>query len=313
MLPVHISGLRTLFFPRLMQKHRRSEQHENCGSDSDQADEVLDDVTAGLLTGDSEHDDRAGLQDVVPMIEAGHDRAGGWGRRPGGRMGRGSVGGHQQRSGLAVATTGDDVVIGSTVLVTVLLWVFFASVEDVVGNIGIVGLLPILVFGALGYLERADFNALSWDTLMLMGGGLSLGTAVESSGLLLTVGNAMAAFTSTASVFVVLLCFTSLVAAVATVISSTVAAALLLPIVATVGMGIGHAKMLVILCAMMTSGAMGLPVSSFPNANAKAQGTPAGVSLLKGVDFLKTGVPMTVVVLAVILSLGFGLCHVYGD
>eukprot|EP00041_Stephanoeca_diplocostata_P005753 m.68169 g.68169 ORF g.68169 m.68169 type:complete len:189 (-) comp15979_c0_seq10:1124-1690(-) len=151
MLPVHISGLRTLFFPRLMQKHRRSEQHENCGSDSDQADEVLDDVTAGLLTGDSEHDDRAGLQDVVPMIEAGHDRAGGWGRRPGGRMGRGSVGGHQQRSGLAVATTGDDVVIGSTVLVTVLLWVFFASVEDVVGNIGIVGLLPILVFGALGY------------------------------------------------------------------------------------------------------------------------------------------------------------------
>eukprot|EP00041_Stephanoeca_diplocostata_P005758 m.68100 g.68100 ORF g.68100 m.68100 type:complete len:217 (-) comp15979_c0_seq4:134-784(-) len=163
------------------------------------------------------------------------------------------------------------------------------------------------------YLERADFNALSWDTLMLMGGGLSLGTAVESSGLLLTVGNAMAAFTSTASVFVVLLCFTSLVAAVATVISSTVAAALLLPIVATVGMGIGHAKMLVILCAMMTSGAMGLPVSSFPNANAKAQGTPAGVSLLKGVDFLKTGVPMTVVVLAVILSLGFGLCHVYGD
>ena len=68
---------------------------------------------------------------------------------------------------------------------------------------------------------------------------------------------------------VVLLVFTALVAVLANFISSTVAAALLFPVVASVGEQTGHPKMLTVLCALMTSGAMGLPVSSFPNANAK--------------------------------------------
>lgn len=51
-----------------------------------------------------------------------------------------------------------DIVIGSTVAITVLVWVGFGLVESVFGNIGLVALFPILVFGAMGYLSREDFN-----------------------------------------------------------------------------------------------------------------------------------------------------------
>lgn len=62
----------------------------------------------------------------------------------------------------------------------------------------------------------------------------------------------------------------------------------------------GHPKLLVILCAFMTSGAMGLPVSSFPNANSMAVGVACGsgkphgkgnsaMGLLRNSDFVRTG------------------------
>lgn len=89
---------------------------------------------------------------------------------------------------------------------------------------------------------------------MLLAGGLSLGTAVDSSGLLITVGNVMDSFLKDSPTFVVLLAFTSLVAVVANFISSTVSAVLLLPVVAAVGQRVGHPRMMVILCAFMTSG-----------------------------------------------------------
>jgi phosphate transporter len=54
-----------------------------------------------------------------------------------------------------------------------------------------------------------------------------------------------------------------LIAILANFISSTVAAVLLLPVVAAAGDAIGHAQMMVLLCAVMTSGAMGLLVNIF--------------------------------------------------
>ena len=55
------------------------------------------------------------------------------------------------------------------------------------GSIGLTAIIPVAVFGGLGYLDVDEFNKLSWDTLILMGGGLSLGTVVDSSGLLLVI------------------------------------------------------------------------------------------------------------------------------
>jgi phosphate transporter len=152
------------------------------------------------------------------------------------------------------------------------------------------------------------------DVLVLIGGGLSLGLAVESSGLLIAIGDRLTEALSS-DLSVVLFAFSSLVAVLANFISSTVAAVILLPLVATVGTSIGHPKLLVTLCAFMTSGAMGLPVSSFPNANSMAVGVSCGsgkpegvgdkaVGLLRNADFVRTGFPMAALVLLLVNSFG---------
>jgi phosphate transporter len=123
----------------------------------------------------------------------------------------------------------------------------------------------------------------------------------------------MASFLSGAPLASVLLAFTVLVAIVSTFISSTVAAVLLMPVVASVGVKIGHPRMLVILCALMTSGAMGLPVSSFPNANSFAQRDMVGSSILNNSHFVRAGFPVTIVVLLLVNSLGYGLCLALKD
>ena len=46
-----------------------------------------------------------------------------------------------------------DVVIVSTIVVTVALWVLFNQIETVFGNIGLIALIPILLFGSLGYAQ----------------------------------------------------------------------------------------------------------------------------------------------------------------
>jgi hypothetical protein len=90
------------------------------------------------------------------------------------------------------ATRFDEAVIVATAALTILTWVFFGHVQSVFGNIGLVGILPIAVYGGAGYLTKEDFNSMPWDVLVLIGGGLSLGTAVESSGLLITLGDGLA-------------------------------------------------------------------------------------------------------------------------
>ena len=205
---------------------------------------------------------------------------------------------------------------------TIFLWVIFDQVQHIFGHIGIVGLLPIITFGASGYITKVDFNAMPWDVLVLIGGGLSLGLAVESSGLLIAIGDKLTHALST-DLGVVLLAFSTLVAILANFISSTVAAVILLPLVATVGQSIGHPKLLVVLCAFMTSGAMGLPVSSFPNANSMAVGVSCGsgkpegagdqaMGLLRTGDYVRTGFPMAALVLVLVNTLGRGIAELHG-
>ena len=63
---------------------------------------------------------------------------------------------------------------------------------------------------------------------------------------------------------------------------------------------------------MLPGQAMGLPVSSFPNANAKAQLDGAKTSIVSNGDFIRTGFPMCICVYVLVNSLGYGLCSLYG-
>ena len=66
-----------------------------------------------------------------------------------------------------------------------------------------------------------------------------------------------------------------------------------------------HPKLLVMGAALMCSGAMGLPVSGFPNMNAIALEDQTGKPYLATVDFLKVGIPCSVATYALVISVGY--------
>lgn len=66
-----------------------------------------------------------------------------------------------------------------------------------------------------------------------------------------------------------------------------------------------HPKLLVMGAALMCSGAMGLPVSGFPNMNAIALEDQTGKPYLSTLDFLRVGVPCSVATYFLVISVGF--------
>lgn len=120
-------------------------------------------------------------------------------------------------------------------LVTILLWCLAHSYEHIFGDMGVIAILPLIAFFGTGLLTKDDFNNFLWNVIMLAMGGIALGKAVESSGLLKTIASQIEAMVQGFSAFEVLFVFSCLVLVIATFISHTVAALIVLPIVAEVG------------------------------------------------------------------------------
>lgn len=72
----------------------------------------------------------------------------------------------------------------------------------------------------------------------------------------------------------------------------------------------GHAKLLVMGAALMCSGAMGLPISGFPNMTAKSLSDERGLPYVLPLDFYMVGVPGSLLAYLIIISLGYILMQV---
>lgn len=150
---------------------------------------------------------------------------------------------------------------------TILLWCVTHQLNGVVGDMGVVAVIPMVLFFGSGVLTKEDFNNFLWTIVILAAGGLALGKAVNSSGLLHTIANAITAKTEGMGIFAVFVIFSALILVVASFISHTVAALIVLPLVQQVGMSMDqpHPNLLVMGSALMCSAAMALPTSGFPN------------------------------------------------
>ncbi|KAG1681509.1 hypothetical protein FOA52_014015 [Chlamydomonas sp. UWO 241] len=193
-------------------------------------------------------------------------------------------------------------------LATVALWCLNSQLQDYTGEMGVVAVLPLVAFFGFGVLDKDDFNGFLWNVVMLAMGGLALGEAVKSSGLLAAIALEITTATIDLDQYTVLLIFCLLVLICTTFISHTVGAMVILPIVQRVGedMPGGHPKLLVMATALMCSGAMGLPVSGFPNMNAVAlEDESTGLTYVQTIDFLKVGVPGSLMAYGVVVSLGY--------
>ncbi|KAL9099861.1 MAG: hypothetical protein Q9163_004697, partial [Psora crenata] len=163
--------------------------------------------------------------------------------------------------------TGVQWFISGVTIVTIALWCVTHQLEHTFGDMGVVAIIPIVLFFGTGILTKEDFNNFLWTIIVLAAGGLSLGKAVSSSGLLHTVAGNMTEKMEGMSLYTVMVVFAALILVIATFISHTVAALVILPLVHQVGAGMAqpHPNLLVLSSAMMCSAAMGLPTSGFPN------------------------------------------------
>lgn len=143
--------------------------------------------------------------------------------------------------------TGVQWFISIVTLITIVLWCVTHKLEYVFGDMGIVALIPIVLFFGTGILTKEDFNNFLWTIIILAAGGLSLGKAVESSGLLHTIAGSITSKVDGMSLYTVLVVFAALILVIATFISHTVAALIFLPLVQRVGAGMAepHPNLLV--------------------------------------------------------------------
>ncbi|KAL7921571.1 hypothetical protein ACQKWADRAFT_321380 [Trichoderma austrokoningii] len=200
-------------------------------------------------------------------------------------------------------------------VITIVLWCTSHTLESVFGDMGVVAIIPIVLFFGIGILTKEDFNNFPWTIIILAAGGLSLGKAVRSSGLLHTLAEIVSREVEGMSLYGVLVVFSSLILVIATFISHTVAALIFLPLVYDVGVAMDqpHPNLLVMGGVLMCSAAMGLPTSGFPNMTAIMKEDATGQRYLSVKHFISRGVPSSLLTLVVVVTLGYGIMEVAGD
>jgi sodium-dependent dicarboxylate transporter 2/3/5 len=134
---------------------------------------------------------------------------------------------------------------------------------------GATALLAAGALTALQVLDRRDVDSIDWDVIILMWGGLSLGIAMQQSGLIGYVGQADLT-TLPGGTWGVALVIALLGVSVSTFMSNTATAALLVPM--ALALSLPGKEQFAMLAALACSFAMAMPVSTPPNAMAYATG-----------------------------------------
>lgn len=160
---------------------------------------------------------------------------------------------------------------------------------------GTVGLIPVLVFFGTGVLDSRDLRKMSWDVLLMMGGGLCLGTVIASSGLADWLVHRLPV--SGVSTYWLTVLFGAVACFMSSLMSNTATANLLLPII--VGLGVATASPMMIGTAFGCSLAMPLPISTPPNAMAFS------AEKINLMDMAKPGLLITLIGVALALTTGY--------
>lgn len=167
-----------------------------------------------------------------------------------------------------------DWIIYATFVLTIGLWML----DSLTGlNANVVALIPVAIFVVFGIFTAKDLQQLDWSVLWMVAGGFALGTGMYDTGLASDMIEAIP-FDTMPAVAVILI--SGLVCWVLSqFISNSATAALLMPIMAVVGAGIGdslaqYGGNLTLLTgiALSASFAMALPISTPPNAIAYSTG-----------------------------------------
>jgi sodium-dependent dicarboxylate transporter 2/3/5 len=131
-----------------------------------------------------------------------------------------------------------------------------------------VSAVPLVFLPLTGILKGEDIRAIGWDTLMLVAGGLALGTGLQETGLLELYAGKIAGLNVPHVVFFFLLAYTTML--FSNIMSNTATATVLIPL----GMAIlpQYSIQVAMIIGLSASTALFLPVSTPPNAIAYSTG-----------------------------------------
>jgi sodium-dependent dicarboxylate transporter 2/3/5 len=165
----------------------------------------------------------------------------------------------------ATASPSTKAVVLIVLAVTLLLWMT-TSLHQL--SVSAVSAVPIVFLTMTGVLEAKDIRALPWDTLLLVAGGLSLGLALQETGLLHHYAERIAAIDIGPLALLAILAYATML--FSNVVSHTGTSAVLIPL----GMAIlpEYQVQVALTIGLAASTALFLPVSTPPNAIAYSTG-----------------------------------------
>ncbi len=167
-------------------------------------------------------------------------------------------------------------------------------------GIAVLGAIALFLIPAAGrgngaLLTWADTRELPWGVILLVGGGLSLGTAIESSGLSASIAGQLVALGGLPIILVVIT-VALLTLLLSHVASNTATAATLLPLVTSIALTIDQPPLaLAVPVALAASCAFMLPVATPPNA------IVFGSERLHVIDMVRAGSRVTLIALPLIV------------
>lgn len=191
----------------------------------------------------------------------------------------------------------------------VVLWITRRLPDPIVALIGWEGhgisesmvavFVAILLF-LPGLLGQNDISKVDWNTLLLFGGGLSLGSALEVSGLTMWIGQNLTTAVGTGShtTLFIILGFSALIFTM--IASNTACANIFIPIAISVGLATGiNTTILAVFTAIVSTLDFMLPIGTPANAIAYSTGK------VKMREMVKTGLLLDIV--GVLLTILFAL------
>ena len=179
--------------------------------------------------------------------------------------------------------------VGFIFLLTIFLWI----TESVHGiHSSVIALVPIILLYLFDLINTDDFQAIGWSSLILIGGGIALGMAIDISGLDDSFSSFLGSWLFERPLFIIFLLLGLLGVGLTSFLSNTAASAVLIPIITSLSSSL-HLDMtnLVVGAAIGVSMDFILPMGTPPSTLAYSTGyIPMRDMILAGVVLSLTGI-----------------------
>lgn len=161
-----------------------------------------------------------------------------------------------------------------------------------------VALIPVISLFSMGLLDETDLSKISWSTLLLFGGGLSLGSAVNQVGIDTWLATLVQSWITGIPLLIALLILVFFGILVTMVASNTASAAILIPLMLPLSSSLGiDMKSMALLIAIGVSLDFMMPVGTPPSAIAYSTGVVNVREMIKNGFRVNIGTGIILVVL----------------